>query len=239
VTSADRTGEAERSRLVLGWRLQLALLAGWVVLRLLGLTWRVSIRGHEWLRTRTPKRDRVVFTLWHGQMLPILWAHEPRTGVLVSEHKDGELITRILERFGMFGVRGSTSRGGTRALLEAVQVVKGGTDMAFTPDGPRGPRFSYAPGALILAHRAEVPIVPITAYVDRAWRLRSWDRFEIPKPFARVTIDYGAPILLRDADVRAAADRAPEFAAALQRALRETAMHAGAPAGEPHGAHPL
>lgn len=238
MTTAERTGGAERPRLVLGWRLELAILAGWVVLRLLGLTWRVSVRGHEWLRTRAPERDRVVYTLWHGQMLPILWAHEPRTGVLVSEHKDGELITRILERFGMFGVRGSTSRGGTRALLEAVQVVKGGTDMAFTPDGPRGPRFSYAPGALILAHRAHVPIVPITAYVDRVWRLRSWDRFEIPKPFARVTICYGAPCVLQDADVRAAADRAPEFAAALRAALRETAMRAGAPEGEPHGAPP-
>jgi lysophospholipid acyltransferase (LPLAT)-like uncharacterized protein len=141
-----------------------------------------------------------------------LWKHMVRTGVLVSEHKDGEIITRILEQFGMFGVRGSSSRGGTRALLEAVQVVKGGTNMAFTPDGPRGPRHSFAPGALILAHRAGVPIVTITAQVDRAWRFGSWDGFELPKPFARITVLYGDPRMVQGTDVRQAAERALEFA---------------------------
>ena len=93
--------------------------------------------------------DPVVFTLWHGQMLPILYAHGMRCGILISEHRDGEIIARIVEMFGHFAVRGSSSRGGTRALLEAVKQVREGTDMVFTPDGPRGPLHSYAPGPLI------------------------------------------------------------------------------------------
>lgn len=205
-----------RAAVTLDWRTRLSINAGWWVLRLLGMTWRSRVYGRDALVKRAPGTGAVVYTLWHGQMLPVLWSHHVRTGVLVSEHRDGEIITRILEKFGNFGVRGSSSRGGTRALLEAVQVVRGGTDMAFTPDGPRGPRHSFAPGALILAHRADVPVVTITAHVDRVWRLRSWDGFEIPKPFARITVLYGAPRAVAGGEVREAAARTEEFAAHME-----------------------
>jgi lysophospholipid acyltransferase (LPLAT)-like uncharacterized protein len=218
-------------RVVLDLRTRVALRLGWWLLRLLGLTWRTRVYGRDALLAPFPERTAVVYTLWHGQMLPLLWSHHVRTGVLVSEHKDGEIITWVLERFGMFGVRGSTSRGGTRALLEAVQVVRGGTDMAFTPDGPRGPRHSFAPGALILAHRAEVPIITITGHVDRTWRLRSWDGFELPKPFARITVLYGPPRRVDDGDVRTAAARTTEFAAHMQADMARAAALAGSANG--------
>lgn len=214
-------------RAALDLKTRLAISLGWWVLRLLGRTWRVRVIGADGLARRAPGTAPVVYVLWHGQMLLALWKHAPRTGVLVSEHKDGEIITRILERFGMFGVRGSSSRGGTRALLEAVQVVRGGLDMAFTPDGPRGPRHSFAPGALILAHRAGVPLVSIVAHADRTWVFRSWDRFELPKPFARVTVLYDTPVQFDDADARAAAARAGEYTARLHAATaRVTALAA-------------
>jgi lysophospholipid acyltransferase (LPLAT)-like uncharacterized protein len=145
---------------------------------------------------------------------------------MISEHRDGEIIARIVERFGFFGVRGSSSRGGVRALLEGVQVLKRGADMAITPDGPRGPRHSFAPGALVLAHRAGVPVVSLVAHVDRTWRLRSWDGFEIPKPFARITIEYGEPVVLDDADARAVAARTEEFAQRMREAIARTAARA-------------
>lgn len=189
----------------------LIVIGGWV-LRLLGLTWRVRVHGREWLLQRVPGTHPVVYSLWHGQMLPLLWAHKARTGVIISEHKDGEIIARIVALFGLFGVRGSSSRGGTRALLESVTVVKDGTDMAFTPDGPRGPLHSFAPGVLMLANRADVPVVTITGHVDRKWQLKSWDAFEIPKPFARVTVLYGEPRRVDDANIRDAAERTSEFA---------------------------
>jgi hypothetical protein len=190
-----------------------AIALGGIVLRVLGRTWRVQVHGREWLNARRPGEQPVVYTLWHGQMLPLLWAHNVRTGVIISEHKDGEVIARIVALFGNFAVRGSSSRGGTRALLESVKVVKQGTDMAFTPDGPRGPRHSFAPGALMLANRAGVPLVSITGYVDRKWQLRSWDAFEIPKPFARITVRFGDPRTVDDENIRDAASRTDEFAA--------------------------
>jgi lysophospholipid acyltransferase (LPLAT)-like uncharacterized protein len=200
----------------LGWKVRTAILLGGTLLKVLGWTWRLKIVGREKLAARPKSTDPVVFTLWHGQMLACLYGHKIRTGVLISEHRDGEIISQIVEMFGAFGIRGSSSRGGTRALLEAVRITRQGTDIAFTPDGPRGPRYSYAPGPLILAHRAGVPIVTITAHADRMWQLKSWDRFEIPKPFARVTVLYGAPQLLDDVDVREAAARVEEFSADMQ-----------------------
>ncbi len=214
----------------LDWRTRVAIRLGTWVLYALGSTWRVQVHGRQALLDRAPDASRVVLTLWHGQMLPLLWAHRQPTGVIISEHKDGEIIARIVETFGFFGVRGSSSRGGTRALLEAVQVLKRGADMAITPDGPRGPRYRFAPGALVLAHRAGAPVVSLVAHVNRKWQLRSWDGFEIPKPFARVTIEYGEPVMLSDPDVRAAAARTEEFAQRMREALARVEALAGQPA---------
>jgi lysophospholipid acyltransferase (LPLAT)-like uncharacterized protein len=203
---------ADRAPVQLDWKTRAVIVLGGFVMRVLGRTWRVRVYGREWLNARVPGQQPVVYTLWHGQMLPLLWSHNVRTGVIISEHRDGEIIARIVALFGNFGVRGSSSRGGTRALLESVKVVKQGTDMAFTPDGPRGPRHSFAPGALMLANRADVPIVSITGHVDRKWTLGSWDAFEIPKPFARVTVLYGEPRRVEDENIRDAAERTEEFA---------------------------
>ncbi len=208
-------------RLALTVRMRLAIRVGGWLLSCLGRTWRVQVLGREALLARTAGDARVVLTLWHGQMLPILWVHRQPTGVLISEHRDGEIIARIVSRFGFFGVRGSTSRGGARALLECVQVLRQGADVAITPDGPRGPRHSFAAGALVVAFRAGASVVPIVAHVDRAWRLRSWDAFEIPKPFARVIVRYGAPRTVRADSVREVAALAPAFAATM---LEEMAL---------------
>ncbi|WP_396220776.1 lysophospholipid acyltransferase family protein [Gemmatimonas sp.] len=212
------------------WRTRVAIALGSWLLHALGATWRVTVHGRQALLDRAPEAARVVLVLWHGQMLPLLWAHRQPTGVMISEHRDGEIIARIVERFGFFGVRGSSSRGGVRALLEGVQVLKRGADMAITPDGPRGPRHSFAPGALVLAHRAGVAVVSLVAHVDRKWQLRSWDGFEIPKPFARITIEYGEPVVLGDVDARAVAARTDEFAQRMREAVARVASRAGEPA---------
>jgi lysophospholipid acyltransferase (LPLAT)-like uncharacterized protein len=96
-------------------------------------------------------------------------------------------------------------------LLEAIQLLDRGVDLAITPDGPRGPRHAFAPGALLAAFRAKAALIPIVAHVDRKWQLGSWDRFEIPKPFARITVVYGTPVIPHAADARAIADLAPVF----------------------------
>lgn len=207
----------------LDWRTRVAIrMVGWL-LGALGATWRLRVHGRAALLARDANAPRVVFTLWHGQMLPIIYAHRQPTAVMISEHRDGEILAQILGRLGFSAIRGSSSRGGARALLAAVKMFKTGVDVAITPDGPRGPRHSYAPGALVLASRAGAAIVPIVAHSDRKWRLRSWDVFEIPKPFARVTIAYGTPLRVDGSDARSAAERADEFAQRLHVELERVA----------------
>jgi lysophospholipid acyltransferase (LPLAT)-like uncharacterized protein len=188
------------------FRVALAVGLGRLAVRALGATWRVR---HE---PRTAKGP-VVYTLWHGELLPMLWAHR-REGivVLISTHADGEIIARIAESLGYGTARGSTSRGATRALVELSRAIESGRNVAVTPDGPRGPRHAFAPGALVVAQRTGAPVVCARAQASRAWHLRSWDRFVIPKPFSRVTVRYGAPQRVDGASPREAEAAAPRFA---------------------------
>jgi lysophospholipid acyltransferase (LPLAT)-like uncharacterized protein len=116
-------------------------------------------------------------------------------------------------------VRGSTSRGAARALIGLARAVESGRSAAVTPDGPRGPAHVFAPGAVIAAQRTGVPIIPIRVSASSAWRLKSWDRFLIPKPFARVDIHYGALTAVQADTPRAAAELAPQFEETMERLL--------------------
>jgi lysophospholipid acyltransferase (LPLAT)-like uncharacterized protein len=208
-------------------RLRLSVALGVPFLRALAATWRVREVGREgWHRCRAERRS-VILALWHGQMLPLLSHHRDEgVSVLISEHRDGEIIARVVQAFGFRTVRGSTSRGAERALLGIVALLRRGEEVAMTPDGPRGPRHRFAPGALIAAQRSGAPIVGVVAHVDRTWQLGSWDRFEIPKPFARVTIAYSEPLVVDDATPREAAARAPELEAVMQTLAERAAAAA-------------
>ena len=136
-----------------------------------------------------------MYAMTHGVLLPLAYAHrDRRIQVLVSESRDGEIIARIIANMGFGLVRGSSTRGAERAALEMVRRGREGFDLGITPDGPKGPRGSVAPGALMVASRAQVPIIPIGVAANRAMRASSWDRFLVPHPFARVAVVYGAPI---------------------------------------------
>lgn len=212
-------------------RVRWAARVGGVLFRLLASTWRLRVINAESYRRVQAGGQPVIFTFWHGKMLPLLWKHRKRgTAILISEHGDGEIIARIAHSIGYQSVRGSSSRGGERALLGTVRALQEGHDVAFTPDGPRGPLESFAPGALIVAQRTGAPIVFITVDTAQAWRLRSWDRFLIPKPFARVTIAYEDPLYVEAPDARAAAAQWPEWQQRLRAlvARYETAPADGA-----------
>jgi lysophospholipid acyltransferase (LPLAT)-like uncharacterized protein len=185
---------------------------GGAALRSLALTWRFEVRNAQAIESLRDQRRPFIFSLWHGQLLPLLWHHRnQQIAVLISEHRDGELVARLARSLGYRLIRGSSTRGGERALLSLVRELEDGQEVAVTPDGPRGPAFSFAPGALVAAHRSGASILPIAAHASRAWRLGSWDRFLIPKPFARVTVAYGNPVEVIANDSRSAAERAPEF----------------------------
>lgn len=198
--SADAPASTAALATTLDARTRWSIRFGTLLLRALAATWRISVHGRDSHRDRMARGDgAVILSLWHGQMLPILVAHRGQPcRVLVSEHRDGEIITRILGWFGFAAERGSTTRGGLRALIGLVQRVRAGDDIAVTPDGPRGPRHHIAPGVAVIAQKTGAPIVPLVAYCRQRWQLKSWDAFEIPKPFARVTVLYGTPLRATD-----------------------------------------
>jgi lysophospholipid acyltransferase (LPLAT)-like uncharacterized protein len=171
---------------------------GVAVIRLLAATWRVRVVNDGVVRELHERRQPFMYVLWHGQLLPLLWTHRGRSiSVIISEHRDGEIIARIARALGFRTVRGSTSRGAARALLQASRELESGFSVAVTVDGPRGPAGIVTPGAPVISQRTGAPMVPTAASASRAWRLRSWDRFLVPKPFARVVVVYGEPIAVR------------------------------------------
>jgi lysophospholipid acyltransferase (LPLAT)-like uncharacterized protein len=144
----------------------------------------------------------VIFTLWHGRLLPLSWFHRAWNLVtLISASSDGEYIARVVQRWGYDVVRGSSSRGGGRALRELIGQLRAGRSVAVTPDGPRGPRERLKPGVLVAAQLTGLALLPVSAGADHAWWFEGWDRFMVPRPFARVRILYGEPVFVpRDAD---------------------------------------
>jgi lysophospholipid acyltransferase (LPLAT)-like uncharacterized protein len=201
------------------WQVRLGVIA----IRLLALTWRMRMIRSDIVSELRRARRPIIFTLWHGQMLPLLWTHRGQgVAVLISEHRDGEIIARAATALGFRTVRGSTYRGPDRALAGLVRELRAGHDVAVTPDGPRGPARHFAPGALIAAQRANAPIVSVGAAATRAWRLKSWDGFMIPKPFARVTVAYDTASV-EAPTAREAAAEAPRFQRLMESTIERAA----------------
>jgi lysophospholipid acyltransferase (LPLAT)-like uncharacterized protein len=202
------------------WRSRAVLLAGRGALQLLARTWRFHIVNASAIDDLRAAKRNFIFSLWHGQLLPLLWHHRDEGVVLlISEHRDGELVARAAESLGYALVRGSTTRGAERALISIIRELQAGREVAITPDGPKGPAGKYAPGALIASQRSGAVILPVVAVADRAWRLKSWDRFMIPKPFARVTVAYGNPTNVLAATPRAAAEEGARFEALMSETI--------------------
>ena len=196
--------------------------AGAALVTSLLATTRVERLGTEHLAPYRSRGKPVIFVFWHGHLLPLVHYHRhERIVVLVSEHADGERIARVLARRGFGTVRGSSTRGGVGGLRALVRAARAGRDLALTPDGPRGPRGEFKPGALAAARMTGLPIVPLAVAASRAWHLSSWDGFLVPKPFARVRIRYLRPRFV-------ARDASRSELEALARALGEELNEAGA-----------
>ena len=189
--------------------------AGYPAAAALGATWRWRSEGDEHLSVVAASGRQPIFAFWHGRILPATYYFRRRGIVVItSENFDGEWIARIIERFGYATARGSTSRGGLKALLQLTRDMKAGRPAAFTVDGPRGPARVVQAGAVWLAKATGQPVVPFHIEANRAWTLESWDRTQIPKPYATVGIAIGQPF-----DVSAqAGDRELEEA---RRSLQE------------------
>ena len=181
------------------------------------LTTRVRRSGEDhYLRFREAGQP-IMFVFWHGHLLPLVHYHRHEgVVVLVSEHDDGEYITRVLSRSGFGTVRGSSTRGGRRGLKALVRAARAGHDVAVTPDGPVGPKGVFKPGALAAAQMAQLPVVGVRVRASSGYRFQSWDRFLVPRPFSRIDIDYLEPRFVpRDAGREELEAMAEELGAAL------------------------
>lgn len=164
-------------------------------LRIIFLTCRVEIRNYEYLKGEIASHGKTLIAFWHEVLALAMWRYRgTRYHTLISYSYDGEMAARVIRWFGLRALRGSSSRGGSEALRQMELALRQGITIGFTLDGPRGPRRKAKPGIAILSGRTQVPVVPCAFAVDRAWRLRSWDRFVVPKPFSRIVCVCGPPI---------------------------------------------
>jgi lysophospholipid acyltransferase (LPLAT)-like uncharacterized protein len=161
----------------------------------LARTWSVEVVGEDQVRALRADRTPILFAVWHDQLLAPLW-HRRNEGItlLVSAHRDGRRLGTAARRWGYDAVYGSSTRLGAQALRGLVRALLHGRDGAVTPDGPVGPARIAKLGILMAARRAGAAIVPVASTADRAWHAPSWDRFEVPRAFARVRIVYGEPL---------------------------------------------
>jgi len=179
------------------------------LVRLLGPTLRVRSEGVDALAPAWRAARPLIYCVWHGRILMVPWlnarlrrSHGTRpVSVLASRSRDGGLVADYASRFGLGVIRGSSSRGGAGALRALVAEVRAGRDVALAPDGPRGPRRQLGAGVVTLAAITGAPVVPLGFAARPAWRLQTWDEFQIPVPFARAALVVGAAAsIARDAD---------------------------------------
>jgi lysophospholipid acyltransferase (LPLAT)-like uncharacterized protein len=178
-------------------RFQVAAIAGlgYPLINALGHTLRWRVEGLQHLDAVRGSGRQPVMAFWHGRILPATFYFRRRGIVVItSENFDGEWIARIIERFGYGTARGSTSRGGRKALLQLVRDMKAGRAAGFTLDGPRGPARVAQAGAIWLASATGNPLLPFHLEASSHWSLRNWDRTQIPKPFSTVALVVGEPI---------------------------------------------
>lgn len=201
---------------------------------LMSKTWRARWDGLENLEAARGAGGGHIIALWHGRML-VPMAHHKNKGwtVLVSQSGDGDTVAPILRRYGYGVIRGSASRGGARALREMLALLESGAVLVITPDGPRGPMHAMNPGLVWMARATGYAVVPAGFVADRAWRMKSWDRFTVPKPFARVSFVYGTPIRIARESTTADLEAASlEIAAAMHACERRALAKLGL---EPEG----
>jgi lysophospholipid acyltransferase (LPLAT)-like uncharacterized protein len=223
----------DRHRFTLRQRIALAVVPRlvWVLLWLLGSTWRFEEIAEDGV---TPLIGGMgagaeIFCFWHQCVLPCAIYYRRTHGtILISRSFDGELITRILNLFGFCAVRGSSSRGAREGLLGLKSVIESGRPAIFTADGPRGPIYQTKMGPIKLAQMTGARIGAFHLEPERAWTMRSWDRFMVPKPFTRIVVSWGRWTEVQEylADSEFEAKRA-ELNAAIERARLRARAHFG------------
>ncbi|PLX85972.1 MAG: hypothetical protein C0617_02195 [Desulfuromonas sp.] len=196
--------------------LNLAPPAAAFVIRMLGRLMRLETVGGEVPRSFVERGEYPILAFWHDQLLLMVLGYTgPGSKILISASKDGELIARVMHRFGMGAVRGSSNRGGRAAFRELVALGKESVDLVVTPDGPKGPRHQVKDGVVQLARLTGRGVVPMAFACSRGHRFASWDRFLLPYPFCRGVFAFGPPLY------HAEGESVEQFRARIQEAMKE------------------
>jgi lysophospholipid acyltransferase (LPLAT)-like uncharacterized protein len=183
------------------WRERIVIrivdLVCYVVMRLIGATVRFEVEGWENYESVIDSCHLPIWPFWHDRIfLSTVYFQHRGIVVITSKSSDGEYIARFIQRFGFGAIRGSSSRGGARALVEMRRSMQKGREIAFTVDGPRGPRYEAKPGPAYLARLTGNPILPFLTQPKKYWTLNSWDRLQIPKPFTKALLVIAEPFFV-------------------------------------------
>jgi lysophospholipid acyltransferase (LPLAT)-like uncharacterized protein len=201
------------------YRLKVALISGlgYLIIRLVCASLRWEIIEAQSLESLRASGKRLILTFWHGRIFTAAYHFRDRgIIVMISQHHDGDYIAGVLQRFGNQPARGSSSRGSVGATIECLRGMKKGRDLGISIDGPRGPRYVAKPGAAYLARKSGNPVVPFNISAERKWIMRSWDHFQIPRPFSRAVFLSADPIYV---DANATDEQIEAAEKEIQRSL--------------------
>jgi lysophospholipid acyltransferase (LPLAT)-like uncharacterized protein len=180
------------------WRARVLIVLSFWLYRLWARTLRLEVEDPHAVVPFVRNRP-VIFAIWHNRLLMLPRVFDPcfptrQSYGLISASRDGDLIARFIERSGYGTIRGSSSRKGVIALRQLVDTLAADGNVLVTPDGPRGPVYQLSQGVVFLAQKSGAPVVPIHMEYSSCWRLKSWDRFVVPRPFAKLRAIFGAPL---------------------------------------------
>jgi lysophospholipid acyltransferase (LPLAT)-like uncharacterized protein len=190
----------------------------WFAGSVLGRTWRYSVQGTREIDPFCSRGKGVIFCFWHSHILPLAYIFRG-VGItaVVSASRDGDRATAVAQRWNHQTIRGSSTRGQIAVIRQCIRALESGRNVVIVPDGPRGPREQVKPGAAMIAMMTHAPVFPAIAEPRGAWRLNSWDRFMIPKPFTHITVTIKDS--LNVSQFAHGEDRVERFTAQLQQAL--------------------
>ena len=181
-----------------GWRARWLIAVGFVLLRTWERTLRYTVEDRADV-LRRPISEAGIGAVWHNRLLilPLVlrrFLPERRGAALISASRDGAWIASLVKKVGFDAVRGSSSRQGVAAVLQMAEVLATGRDVVIAPDGPRGPAYQLGQGIIFLAQKSDAPIFPVNLEYSHSWRVKSWDRFFLPRPFSKVRVIFGPPL---------------------------------------------
>ncbi len=169
--------------------------AFYLLILVIGRTIRFEVEGWKNFEAIENAGKIPIYAFWHDRIFASTYFfREKGIAVITSQSKDGEYIARFIQRLGYGAIRGSSTRGGVGALIEMIRAMRQGIPMAFTVDGPKGPRYEAKTGAVLLAKKTGNPIMPFVVELKRFWTVGSWDKLQIPVPFTRAGLTIGEPI---------------------------------------------